>query len=69
LSSTGVDTHAATGWLQTQAPVKPGDTITLLFTIWDSGDGVLDSTVLVDNFQWSADAAQDTTTTPIPPPQ
>jgi hypothetical protein len=58
----GVDTaidmqnHAATGWLQTTAPVTAalkGKDVTLLFAVWDSGDGVLDSTALIDNFQWS----------------
>jgi hypothetical protein len=67
LQGTGFDQSAATGWLQTTAPVKPGDTITLLLAIWDSGDGALDSTVLVDKFTWSADGASGATTTPAPP--
>ncbi len=66
LSGTGFTTHAATGWLQTQAPVKPGDEITIRFAIWDSGDGALDSTVLIDKFQWSADAAMAASTAPAP---
>jgi hypothetical protein len=40
--------HAATGWLTTKAPIDPslkGKAITLSFAIWDSDDGVLDSTV------------------------
>ena len=45
--------HAATGWLTTSAPVQPGATIRLRFAIWDSSDGRLDSTVLVDRFGWS----------------
>lgn len=49
---------AATGWLHTTAPVAPGTVIKLRFAIWDSGDPVLDSTVLIDNFQWSADAPE-----------
>lgn len=48
------DNSAATGWLATSAPVVPGSTIKLRFAIWDSGDGVLDSTVLIDNFTWDA---------------
>jgi hypothetical protein len=44
---------AATSWLVTTAPIEaPGSEITLHFAIWDSGDGVLDSTVLVDNFRF-----------------
>jgi hypothetical protein len=42
----------ATGWLTSQAPVKPGETFTLELMIWDTGDGVLDSSVLIDNFTW-----------------
>ena len=42
----------ATGWLTSQAPVKPGETITLEFMIWDTGDASYDSSVVLDNFQW-----------------
>jgi hypothetical protein len=42
----------ATGWLTTQAPIQPGEQFTLDFMIWDAGDGYLDSSVLVDHFQW-----------------
>jgi hypothetical protein len=44
----------ATMELTTQnVPVQPGETITLRFIIFDEGDGILDSSVLLDNFQWS----------------
>ncbi|MBS1149685.1 MAG: Cell division protein FtsH [Myxococcaceae bacterium] len=42
----------ATGWLNTKAPVKPGETITLRFLVLDEGDANLDSAVLIDNFKW-----------------
>ena len=42
----------ATGWLTSQAPVQGGETFTLELMIWDTGDGVLDSSILLDNFQW-----------------
>jgi hypothetical protein len=42
----------ATGWLTSQAPIEGGETFTLEFMIWDTGDGVLDSSVLLDNFEW-----------------
>jgi hypothetical protein len=45
----------ATGWLVTTAPVQGGDEFTIRFAIWDTGDGALDSTVMIDNFRWSAD--------------
>lgn len=66
LSGTGFEGAAATGWLETKAPIEaPGSEITLLFAIWDSGDSVLDSTVLIDNFKFEADGTT-TGTQPIP---
>jgi hypothetical protein len=62
LAGTGFDTvtdeyspapHAATGWLTTWAPVPAGKIVRLRFAIWDSSDGNLDSTVLVDRFAWA----------------
>ncbi|HEY8042511.1 MAG TPA: putative metal-binding motif-containing protein [Polyangiaceae bacterium] len=69
LSATGFDGHAATGWLKTQAPVDTlkGKDVTLMFAVWDSGDGVLDSSALVDDFVWSVDPASGATTVPNPP--
>ena len=52
LETTGFENHAATGWLTTQSPVEPGATVTLRWGIYDAGDHVLDSTVLIDNFRW-----------------
>jgi hypothetical protein len=48
----------ATGWLTTKAPVKQGETITVQFIIWDTGDQNWDSSVLVDNFQWQPGPTQ-----------
>ncbi len=64
------DNSAATGWLKTSSPLdKPGDQITLDFAIWDSGDGVLDSTVLVDNFLFGLDDTPTAATEPLPDPK
>ncbi len=46
---------ASTGWLTSSATVVPGETFTIEFMIWDAGDGVLDSTTLLDNFRWTPD--------------
>jgi hypothetical protein len=63
LSGTGFDVWnptttsgnaGATSWLASQAPVTGGSEFTIRFTIWDTGDQLFDSTVLVDNFQWIA---------------
>lgn len=67
----GTEDHAATGWLTTTVNVDPslrGKNITLLFAIWDSGDGLLDSTALLDGFTWSTQAgASPPVTVPSPP--
>jgi hypothetical protein len=61
--------HAATGWLETVSPVDPGSEVTLRFAVWDAGDHILDSTVLIDNFQFSADEATGSSTKPVPVPK
>jgi hypothetical protein len=58
--------HAGTGWLRTQAPVEPSSEIKLRFAVYDSGDGILDTTTLVDNFSWIAESGTQVGTTPIP---
>lgn len=60
----------STNWLLTQAPVLAGETITFHNSIWDTGDHVWDSTVLVDNWQWSASPSgiQTLPNPPNPPP-
>jgi hypothetical protein len=56
LCMNGADVSAtlggATGWLTTRAPIQPGEQFTIEFMIWDAGDGILDSSVLIDHFQW-----------------
>jgi hypothetical protein len=53
LAGTGFDTSGATGWLRTaDQPVTAGDTVRISFMIWDSADGTIDSSVLLDNFAW-----------------
>jgi len=58
--------HAATDWLKTQAPVIPGSEITMRWAVYDSGDGALDSTTLIDNWQWIAKPGTVVITDPIP---
>jgi hypothetical protein len=47
----------STGWLHTSAPVTPGETIRLTFSIFDKGDHKWDSAVVIDNFRWKLAAA------------
>ncbi len=44
---------SSTGWLRTSWGVNPNEEFTLILTIHDEGDGLYDSGVLLDNFQWS----------------
>ncbi len=41
-----------TGWLTTQAPVQPWETMTIDLIIWDTGDQYYDSSVILDDWQW-----------------
>jgi hypothetical protein len=58
--------HGSTGWLQTKAPVAPNTQITIRWAVYDSGDGVLDTSTLVDNWRWIAEPGVDVGTTPVP---
>jgi hypothetical protein len=75
LAGTGFDGSAgdeggATAWLETTAPIGAGEEFTIRFAIWDTGDQYLDSTVLVDRFQWIANGGTVVVgTDPIPDPQ
>ncbi len=55
----------STGWLTTTSPVTPGEEVTLHYIIFDEGDHILDSSVLIDNFQWSAESVNVPVTVPI----
>jgi hypothetical protein len=64
LDDTGFDRNGATGWVTTQAPVVPGEIITLSFEVFDLGDGILDSGVLLDRFRWSVEDPDDPESNP-----
>jgi hypothetical protein len=59
----------ATSWLETTAPAHGGEEIQIRFAIWDTGDANLDSTVLVDGFQWIADGGVTVGTDPLEDPK
>ncbi len=52
LDGTGFEGHGATAWLRTSVPAEPNSTITIRWAAYDAGDGLADSTVLVDNWMW-----------------
>ena len=43
---------AGTGWMAIQGNVVGGEIITLRLAIWDNGDGIFDSVVLLDGLEW-----------------
>jgi hypothetical protein len=43
---------SSTGWLTTSWPIAPGEEFSLIFHIHDASDGIFDSEVILDNFQW-----------------
>ncbi|MAA79572.1 MAG: hypothetical protein CL916_09965, partial [Deltaproteobacteria bacterium] len=55
LQGTGFDNGVGggTGWLTMIVPVDPNDVVTISFTVYDVADGIYDSMVLLDNFDWS----------------
>jgi hypothetical protein len=42
----------STGWLSSQAPVMPQETITLQMILWDAEDPNFDSVILMDHLRW-----------------
>ncbi len=58
----GSQVGGATGWLALRGNVLPGEIIQLRLAIWDTGDALLDSEVVLDNFRWSYDTVTPGTT-------
>jgi hypothetical protein len=61
--------HGATGWLETRANIEPGEELGLRFVVWDGGDHLRSTTVLIDDFRWDAEPAGDASTVRVPPPK
>jgi len=62
--------HGSTSWLASQAPITPSgkqdSIIKLRWGVYDSGDGILDTTTLVDKFRWILKAGVPVATEPVP---
>jgi hypothetical protein len=58
----GQQVGGATDWLQTTAPITPGETFQLQFIIFDAVDHYYDSAVLIDQFEWLFNAVSGPTT-------
>jgi hypothetical protein len=61
LDGTAMMDHAGTKWLTTTAGVTPGEEIELVFAVFDLSDPILDTVVLLDNFQWACEGGPPTT--------
>ncbi|MBV1856822.1 MAG: choice-of-anchor L domain-containing protein [Nannocystaceae bacterium] len=61
LKGFAMEHHAGTKWLTTKAPVVPGETIDLVFAIFDLTDATFDSMVLLDGFEWSCSSTRPIT--------
>ncbi|MCX4244947.1 choice-of-anchor L domain-containing protein [Paraliomyxa miuraensis] len=61
LQGTAMQGHAGTRWLTTTAGVVPGETIELVLGVFDLSDGILDTVVILDNFQWGCEGGAPVT--------
>jgi len=55
LDGTCMSRHAGTRWLESTAPVAPGEDATIVFAIFDLSDSILDSFAFVDDFAWGCE--------------
>jgi hypothetical protein len=55
LQGTAMEGHAGTKWLTTTAPVTPLEDIEVVFAVFDLSDSILDTVVLIDNFEWGCE--------------
>ncbi len=53
LAGFAMEGHAGTRWLETVAPVVGGETIELVFAVFDLSDGSFDSAVVLDDWDWT----------------
>ncbi len=65
LAGTCMRQHAGTRWLSSVAPVTPGESITVVFAVFDLADSILDSYVFLDNFQWGCEGTDHPMTKPV----
>ncbi|MCA9716720.1 MAG: choice-of-anchor L domain-containing protein, partial [Myxococcales bacterium] len=47
-----------TGWLTMNGNVEPGEVFEIRLAVWDSGGHIFDSLVLLDDWEWSVEAAE-----------
>lgn len=65
LDGFAMEGHAGTRWLTTSFGLEPGETVELVFAVFDLSDGDYDSVVLLDGFRWTCTGTPPTTF-PVP---
>jgi hypothetical protein len=55
LAGTGFEPNGATDWYTAKASAVPGETLQLTWAIFDMGDTIYDTTVIIDNFRWDCE--------------
>jgi hypothetical protein len=61
LAGTAMQGHAGTRWLTTTAGVTPGEEIEVVLGVFDLSDSVLDTVIILDNFQWACEGGAPVT--------
>ena len=55
LDGTCMRQHSGTNWHSTKAPVTAGGSFTLVFSIFDIADAIIDSYVFIDDVRWGCE--------------
>jgi hypothetical protein len=58
------ETGSSTGWLRTTWPIAPGEQFSVTFHLHDTSDGIYDSQVIIDKFQFLKKEGQGTNPDP-----
>jgi hypothetical protein len=61
LAGTAMEGHAGTRWLTTTAGVTPGEDIEVVLGVFDLSDSVLDTVIILDNFEWACEGGAPVT--------
>ncbi len=61
LDGTAMEGHAGTRWLTTTAGVTPGEEIEVVLGVFDLSDSILDTVIILDNFQWACEGGAPVT--------
>jgi hypothetical protein len=54
----------ATGWFEAKGSAEPGEMLQLTFSLFDMGDSIYDTAVMLDNFRWDCEGCVPTEVDP-----